>query len=233
MDIFGEIRGGTKAEPQGARVRYYPICLDISGKRCVVVGGGNVAERKVERLLACGASVEVVGKELTPALQLLKGEGRIIHREVDFEEDRLAGAFLVIGATDDETVNGRVAQSARARGIPVNIVDDHARCDFILPSVVERGALVIAVSTGGKSPALAKKVRGELEAIYGAEYAILLEILGELREKVIASGSSSAGNRERFEAVVRSEILEEIRRKDWTKVEETIRRLAGVEMGQR
>jgi precorrin-2 dehydrogenase/sirohydrochlorin ferrochelatase len=216
-------------------VRYYPICLDISGKRCVVIGGGNVAERKVERLLACGARVEVVGKELTPALAAWKGDGRIIHREADFEEAHLAGASLVIGATDDETVNGRVAQSARARGIPVNIVDDPARCDFILPSVVERGDLVIAVSTGGKSPALARKIREELEGVYGMEYAILLEILGELRDRVIASGSSSAENGERFAAVVRSGILDDIRRKSWTEVKETICRLAGVEMevGQR
>jgi precorrin-2 dehydrogenase/sirohydrochlorin ferrochelatase len=220
---------------KGATLRYYPLCLDISGKRCVVIGGGNVAERKVERLLACGACVEVVGKALTPVLAAWKGEGRIIHREADFEESHLSGAFLVIGATDDETVNGRIAENARARGIPVNIVDDPARCDFILPSVVERGDLLISVSTGGKSPALARKVREDLEEAYGAEYAVLLEILGELREKVIAAGRSSAENRERFVAVVRSEILDEIRRKDWTKVSEMISGLTGVEMevGQR
>jgi len=211
-------------------VRYYPLCMDISGKRCVVVGGGNVAERKVERLLACGARVEVVGKALTRVLAAWKGEGRIVHREADYEDSCLSGASLVIGATDDETVNGRIAKDARARGIPVNIVDDPARCDFILPSVVERGDLLIAVSTGGKSPALARKVREELEETYGPEYAVLLEILGELREKVIASGCSSAENRERFAAVVRSEILDDIRRKEWAKVKEMIRRLTGVEM---
>jgi len=230
MDVFSEIRGDAEAGPEGATVRYYPLCLDISGKRCVVVGGGNVAERKVERLLACGARVEVVAKALTPVLAAWKGEGRIVHREADFEEAHLSGASLVIGATDDETVNGRIAKNARARGIPVNIVDDPARCDFILPSVVERGDLLIAVSTGGKSPALARKVREELEEAYGPEYAVLLEILGELREKVIASGRPSAENRERFAAVVRSEILDDIRRKEWAKVKEMIRRLTGVEM---
>ena len=211
-------------------MRYYPMCLDISGKRCVVIGGGNVAERKVERLLACGARVEVVGKALTPILAVWKGEGRIVHREADYEDSCLSGASLVIGATDDETVNGRIAKDARTRGIPVNIVDNPARCDFILPSVVERGDLLIAVSTGGKSPALARKLREELEEAYGPEYAVLLEILGELRGKVIAAGRPSAENRERFAAVVRSEILDDIRRKDWTKVKETIRRLTGVEM---
>jgi precorrin-2 dehydrogenase/sirohydrochlorin ferrochelatase len=211
-------------------VRYYPLCLDISGKRCVVVGSGNVAERKVARLLACGARVEVVGKALTPILAAWKGEGRIVHREADYEDSCLSGASLVIGATDDETVNGRIAKDARTRGIPVNIVDNPARCDFILPSVVERGDLLIAVSTGGKSPTLARKLREELQETYGPEYAVLLEILGELRGKVIAAGRSSAENRECFSAVVRSEILDDIRRKEWAKVKEMIRRLTGVEM---
>ncbi len=211
-------------------MRYYPLCLDISGKCCVVVGGGNVAERKVERLLHCGARVEVVGKALTPMLAVWKGEGRIVHRETEYEDSSLSGASLVIGATDDEAVNRQISKDARARGIPVNIVDDPVRCDFILPSIVERGGLMIAISTSGKSPALAKKLREELEAAYGPEYAVLLDILGELREKVIASGSSSAENRERFEAVVRSEILDDIRRNDWMKVKETILRLTGVEL---
>ena len=211
-------------------MRYYPLCLNISGKRCVVVGGGNVAERKVKRLLACGARVDVVGKALTPILAAWKGEGRIVHREADYEDSSLSGASLVIGATDDETVNGRIVKDARARGIPVNIVDDPARCDFILPSVVERGDLMIAVSTGGKSPALAGKLREELEETYGPEYAILLEILGALRGKVISAGRSSAQNRECFAAVVRSDILDDIRQKEWAKVKETIRRLTGVEM---
>ena len=130
--------------------------------------------------------MEVIGKSLTPALAALKGEGRIVHHAADYHEDQLRGAFLVIGATDSDAVNERIARDARARGIPVNIVDDPARCDFILPSVVERGDLAIAVSTGGKSPALAKKLRKELEGAYGPEYAVLIEILGELREKVIA-----------------------------------------------
>jgi precorrin-2 dehydrogenase / sirohydrochlorin ferrochelatase len=215
---------------KGATVKYYPLCLNISGKRCVVVGSGNVAERKVERLLACGARVEVVGKVLTPILAAWKGEGRIVHRETDYDDSCLSGASLVIGATDDETVNGRIAKDARTWGIPVNIVDNPARCDFILPSVVERGDLLIAVSTGGKSPALARKLREELEETYGPEYAVLLEILGELRREVIAAGRSSAENRKYFAAVVRSEILDDIRRKEWAKVKETIRRLTGVEM---
>ncbi len=211
-------------------MRYYPLFLDIARRRCVVVGGGSVAERKVGRLLACGASVEVVGASLTPALAALKEEGRIVHRAADYHEDRLRGAVLVIGATDNAAVNERIARDARAQGIPVNIVDDPARCDFILPAVVERGDLAIAVSTGGKSPALAKKLKTELENAYGPEYAKLLDILGELREKVIAGGRPSAENRELFEAVVSSDILDHIRVGQWKWVEELIHELTGIEM---
>ena len=211
-------------------MRYYPLFLDIARRRCVVIGGGEVAARKVGRLLACGASVEVVGKHLTPALAALTREGAIVHHAADYHEDQLHGAFLVIGATDSDAVNERIARDARARGIPVNIVDDSARCDFILPSVVEQGDLTIAVSTGGKSPALAKKLRTELENTYGPEYASLAAILGELREKVIDGGRPSAENRALFEAVVSSDILDHIRAGRWNRVEELIRELTGIEM---
>jgi len=136
----------------------------------------------------------------------------------------------VIGATDNERVNTQIASDARSRGIPVNIVDKPALCDFILPSVVERGDLLLAVSTGGKSPALAAKLREDLEETFGPEYAVLVEILGKLRERVIAAGGSSAENRERFAAVVRSDILDHIRRKDWKRVREIIHSLTDVEM---
>ena len=211
-------------------MRHYPLFFDITGRKCVVVGGGNVAERKVERLLTCGARVEVVGKSLTPLLAEWKREGKLVHCDADYEGSSLGDAFLVISATDDEAVNGQIAKDARAQGIPVNIVDDLARCDFILPSIVERGDLLIAVSTSGRSPALAKKLRKELETAYGPEYSILLEMLGELRGKVIAGGRPSDENRACFEAVVSSEILDHIRAKRWRDVKELILKLTGIKM---
>jgi precorrin-2 dehydrogenase/sirohydrochlorin ferrochelatase len=215
---------------KGTAVRHYPLFLDISRRKCVVIGGGNVSERKVARLLACGARVEVVGKALTPKLAELKVRGIIVHHEADYDEDQINGAFLVIGATDSAAVNDRIAQDARIRGILVNIVDDPARCDFILPSIVERGDLAIAVSTGGRSPALAKKLRAELESAYGPEYAVLVKILGELREKAIAKGRPSAENRELFAAVVYSDILDHIRAKQWKHAGELIQALTGIEL---
>jgi precorrin-2 dehydrogenase/sirohydrochlorin ferrochelatase len=215
---------------KGSAVRYYPLFLNISRRRCVVVGGGSVAERKVERLVACGARVEVVDRRLTPALAAMKAEGVVVHHDADYDEAQLRGAFLVIGATDSDTVNERIARDARALAIPVNIVDDPLRCDFILPSVVERGDLMIAVSTGGKSPALAKRLRKELEEAYGPEYGALIEILGELRGTVMDGGRSSDENSKLFEAVVRSDILEHIRAKRWGRVKERILELTGIEM---
>jgi precorrin-2 dehydrogenase/sirohydrochlorin ferrochelatase len=208
-------------------VRYYPIYLDISNKRCTVIGGGDVAVRKVMRLLACGARVNVVGTALAPEMEALKSGRRIDHVPSDYREELLEGAFLVIGATDSTRVNERVYRDARNRGILVNIVDDPELCDFILPSLVERGDLSIAVSTGGKSPALARKMRVELEERYGPEYDAFIRVLGILRERVLQRGNSPEANRQIFESVVHSDVLEKIRRKDWDGVRKQIRELTG------
>ncbi len=204
-------------------MKYYPIYLDISNKRCAIIGGGEVAGRKAARLLDCGACVTVVGRSLAPALEALKRENRIGHIAADYREEHLAGSFLVIGATDSPEVNEQVYRDAKKKGILVNIVDDPQRCDFILPSLLERGDLSIAVSTGGKSPALARKLRLELARRYGPEYEILLRVMGVLRERVISRGEPSEANREVFESVVNSDILERIRKKDW----EGVRKLVG------
>ena len=209
-------------------MRYYPIGLDISGRRCLVIGGGDVGERKVERLLECGARVTVVGRDLTPALAGLRKKGAIDHIPGDYEQKHLKGSFLVIGATDDRVVNERIFRDARKKGVLANIVDDPERCDFILPALCRQGELVITVATEGKSPALAKKLRQDLEERYGHEYEVLLKIMGEIRGKVIDRGEGSDENRKIFEAVVDSDILDYIRKANWGKVEKRIRDLAGV-----
>lgn len=211
-----------------ASVKYYPIYLDIANKRCVVVGGGGVAERKIRRLLECGAHVVVVAKVLTPFLEQMEKEGAIEHRAADYEKSFLAGASLVIGATDRDEVNGRISDDAKAQGIPVNIVDEPARCDFIVPALFRRGDLAVAVSTGGKSPALAKKLRKELKARYGPEYAVLLNILGDLREKVVARGRSSAENKLLFERIIDSDILRALGEEKWGRADEIISGITGL-----
>jgi len=214
-------------------MRFYPVCLDISNERCVVVGGGEVAERKAGDLLECGARVVIVARELTEALRGMADAGRIERIPEDYREDCLDGAFLVIGATDRDEVNGQISRDARSRGILVNIVDDPARCAFIVPSTFRRGDLLVAVSTGGKSPALARRLREEIEERYGPEYGTLLTIMGNLRERIIAQGAPSEENRKLFESVLDSPILRYIREGKGDRVREIIRDLTGedIEVG--
>ncbi|MGA3208914.1 MAG: bifunctional precorrin-2 dehydrogenase/sirohydrochlorin ferrochelatase [Syntrophales bacterium] len=208
-------------------MKYYPLFLDITDKRCVVVGGGDVAERKAGRLLDFGASVVVVAKTLTPGLETLKKEGRINHIDADYDKAVIDHAFLVIGATDRDDVNAKISRDGREKGILVNIVDDPDKCDFVLPSLLKQGDLLIAISTGGKSPALAKKLREEMEQIFGTEYQTLLQVLGQLREKLVVKGRSPDENRRLFEAVVHSDILQHIKDKSWNKVKKIIYDITG------
>jgi precorrin-2 dehydrogenase/sirohydrochlorin ferrochelatase len=211
-------------------VKYYPVYLDITNKRCIVVGGGDVAERKAERLLDFGARVTVVGKTLTPLLETMKKEGRIEHINADYDKAYIGDAFMVIGATDRDDINARISLDGKNKGILVNIVDDPGKCDFILPSIVQQGDLSIAISTGGKSPALAKKLREKLEKLYGPEYQALLNVLGKLREKVVARDHSSNENKQLFDAVIDSDILQHIKDKNWGQVKKIIYEITGVEI---
>ncbi len=212
-------------------MNFYPVHLDISNMKCVVVGGGEVAERKVENLLQCDAQVVVVGKLITPRLEVLKREGRIDHIPEDYRSDHIEGAFLVIGATDRDDVNGEVYLDAEARKMLVNIVDDPPRCRFIVPSQVRQGDLLISLTTGGKSPALAQRLRKELEGTYCHEYKLLLEIMGKLRAKILARGEPSEVNKKIFESILDTDILEYIREGDWDGVKKIIGDLTGEDIG--
>ena len=167
---------------------YYPVLLDLAGRRCVMVGGGIIAQRRVESLLATGAHVIVISPRLTPALATLFAEGRIEHEPRAYREGDLAGADLAFVATDKGEVNAAVAREARARSIWLNAADDPARCTFILPALVRRGDLTVAVATGGASPALARAIREELEAYLTDDYATLASIAAEARREVRAAG---------------------------------------------
>ena len=155
--------------------------VEAAGRACVVVGGGPIAEGKVQGLLAVGADVTVVSPTLTPALTAAVREARITHRRRAYRAGDLEGAALAFAATGESAVNAAVADEARRRGVWVNAADDPAHCDFILPAVVRRGALAVAVSTGGASPALARLVREEIERHLGRDYAALVEVAGDVR----------------------------------------------------
>ena len=164
--------------------RYYPICLLLEGKPCLVVGGGAVARRKVQSLLDVGASVTVVSPEFCEELLRLDGVRRVERR---FEEKDVAGAFLVYAATNDAALNSAVAAAARRQGALVNVVDTPAECDFIVPSTLTRGGLTISVSTGSASPALSRRLRLELEELFPKSYADFVGLLGELRRETMGA----------------------------------------------
>jgi len=208
-------------------LRYYPVFLDIRDKICVIVGGGEVALRKAERLLDCGAKISVISPKLVPELAALKDKGLIYHIDAEYSGDLIDQAVLVIGATDDEKTNARISEDARGKGIPVNIVDDPQKCDFILPSIVQRGDLAITIGTGGKSPALARHLRKELEKQYGKEYEIFLNILGILRTRM----EKNAGvGKDWFDALMVAGILDSIKARDIKKVKEIVKNITGEEV---
>jgi len=165
-------------------VTYYPIFVELSGRRCLVLGGGRVAQGKVEGLLSAGADVTIVAPEMTDALRDLVAAGRVSHVAREYESGDLAGFALCFVATNDAAVNAQVAAEGKRRRVWVNAADDPANCDFILPSVIRQGEVVLAVSTGGASPALARRLREELTAFLSEEYAPLAELLREVRREL-------------------------------------------------
>lgn len=208
-------------------MKYYPIFLDIRNKPCVVIGGGDVAERKVVSLLSAGARVTVVSPDFTVNLAGMGEDGKILLIKRPYQEGDLKGAFLAYAATDDEEINKRISLEAEAKGVLLNVVDEPEMCDFIVPSVVERGALSIAISTGGASPALSKRLRMEMEERYGEEYSVFLEIMAAIRQKLLTKGSVSGKNRKIFNKLASSSMPDMIKMERWDEVDETIVSLLG------
>ncbi|MEX0804592.1 MAG: bifunctional precorrin-2 dehydrogenase/sirohydrochlorin ferrochelatase [Candidatus Binatia bacterium] len=171
-------------ESAGEQMTYYPIFLDLTGRRCVVIGGGSIAERKVEGLLAAGAEITVVSPEMSEGLGLLLMHGSIKHVARKYQNGDLEGYAMAFVATDDEAITAAVFCEARCRGIWVNCADDPSHCDFILPAVIRRGELAIAVSSGGASPALARAVREELEKFLTDDFAQLVQTASEVRREL-------------------------------------------------
>jgi len=193
-------------------MKYYPVNLDLRERRCVVVGGGLVAERKTLSLLESGAGVTVVSPSLTPKLADLVASGKVLQVPALFQEAHLANAHLVFAATNDLAVNRAVAQLSRKKGILVNVAAPPEESSFIVPSVVERGDLVIAISTSGASPALSKSSRQELEKRYGPEYGLLLTRLAAVRKRLHDEVGSEEIRRQVLAAIIGSDVLDLLRR---------------------
>jgi precorrin-2 dehydrogenase/sirohydrochlorin ferrochelatase len=186
---------------------FYPIFLDIEKKPCLVIGGGTVAERKINGLLKAGAKVTVISPTLTKELKELARKKKIRHVPKRYRPGDLADAFLVISATDSKQVNRKIHQEAENAGRLVNVVDTPALCNFITPSVIERGALKIAISTSGRFPLLAKTLRGNLEWSIPEDYSTLVELLGAVRDKLLKEGVKHDKMIEIYETLMDSPML--------------------------
>ncbi|MCX7817412.1 MAG: bifunctional precorrin-2 dehydrogenase/sirohydrochlorin ferrochelatase [Syntrophales bacterium] len=208
-------------------MKFYPIFVNVKDRLCTVVGGGEVAERKVKRLLECGARVVVVSSEITEGLAKLRDAGLITHISEEYRSSHIKGSFLVIGATNRRETNKKISADCRRENVLVNIVDSPDECDFIVPSVLTRGDLTVAISTGGRSPALARRIREELETTFGEEYAVLSEILGRLRVRVKSQKDEAKANRDVFYRLLETDILEAIKKRDWSEVRRIIKEVVG------
>lgn len=186
----------------------FPMFVKLAGRPCIVVGGGSIAAAKVESLLASGARVTVVSPQLTPALYHEQRQGDIMWVARKFEAGDLDGAFLAIAATADDAVNELVYRECERRGILCNAVDQPPRCHFYFPAVMQRGDLQIAISTAGKSPSLARRLRQEFEAQFGPEYGEWLQWLGEVRQSLMERGLSFERRKRLLAWLARRESLE-------------------------
>lgn len=174
---------------------YYPVFIDVKDRPCVVIGGGNIGEEKVHKLLECDAKVVVISPEVNKGVQdLVDGERVTWHRR-EYQDGDLEGSFIAIAATDDNGVNRRIATEAEQRNVLLNVVDVTHLCTFIAPSVARRGEVSVAVSTGGASPALARKFREELTSSRLLEYADLAPLLSDARNELKRQGKTVGGDR--------------------------------------
>ena len=208
-------------------MKFYPVFLRVAGRRCVVVGGGEVAERKARSLLAAGARVTLVSPAVTAGLTELAADGEIAHVARPYQSGDLAGALLAYAATDDEALHATIAAEAEAAGVLLNVVDRPRWCGFIVPSVLSRGDLTVAVSTGGGSPALARRVREDIEEQLGPEYERALAVLAALRRHLQDQALSSAERQRILSGLVASDLLNCLREPDRVAVDRLLAEHAG------
>jgi len=207
----------------------YPVFLDLRGRRCVVVGGGELAAGKARELRAAGARVTVVAARPGPAIEALASRGDVQVRRRPYRTGDLAGAFLAIAAGDEPAEREAVWREATRRGLPLNSIDDPPRCSFIAPAVVRRGALSVAISTAGRAPALAVRLRQWLEGELGHQLARFLALAGSVRAALAERQPDLALRRELWYALVDSDALELLRRGDETGARRRFAEILGVE----
>ncbi len=189
-------------------MRYYPVALDIIDKKCLVVGGGAVGTRKVKTLLKCGAVVIVISNNFSDTLKALEKTEKLELISKPYSASDLDGKYIVIGATDNQNLNKEIGFDAKKKGVLCNIADFPEACNFILPSIVNRGDLTISISTAGKSPAFAKKLRKDLAGQFGEEYADFLQLMGAIRKKMLAAQHDPDTHKSLFKELIENGLLE-------------------------
>jgi len=199
---------------------YYPAFLNLEGKRVVVVGGGKVAERKILALLKAEAHITVISLEITKRIAREKLRGSLKHIPRQYREGDVKNTFLVIAATDSEEINKKVSEDALCL---VNVVDTPSLCNFIVPSVIQRGHLTIAISTSGVSPALSKAIRQELERLYGPEFAEYLRLLEKVRKKAMAEIHYKKKRTGFLKSLASEEMIKTLREKGIKEVEKALK----------
>ena len=205
----------------------YPVVLRLTGRRCVVIGGGEVARRKVSGLLAAGARIQVVAPHLHPELLAMPGIELTCR---SFLPDDLRGAFLVFAATNDRCVNAAVAAAARQQGVLVNIADDPEESDFHLPAILSRGDLLVAVSSGGGSPAFAARLRDQLATKLGPEWELFCAVAAALRQKQLTDGEASAYNRAVISDLFAADLPDLLSRQDEAAINHLLTQVTGIKM---
>ena len=193
------------------RFPYYPIFLDIEDRDVVIIGGGVVCERKAETMMKYGARVTVVAPEFTDQIAQWAKSGALKTRKKKYDAADLDGASIVIASTDDEAINTQIATDCRKRKIPVNVVDVTHLCEFIVPAIVESGSIQLAVSTGGKSPALARTLKEDLQKFVGPEYAEINDLLGTLRPSAKKVLPTDVDRKRFFDGIIALGVLEMFR----------------------
>ena len=189
-------------------MQYFPMFFNINNRPCVVVGGGEVAARKVALLQRAGANVTVISPQLSESLQRRLAAGEIAHKAKNFEPQDIEQCVLVVAATDDTEVNCKVSEIAQQKNLPVNVVDQPELCSFIVPSIIDRSPVQVAVSTGGASPVLARLLRARLETLIPTSYGRLASLMEEFRDKVKAHFSDGDKRRRFWETVIQGPIAE-------------------------
>jgi len=206
---------------------YHPLLIDVASRPCVVIGGGTVAERKVCALLESGAEVTVISPTVTATIRELADDNKVTHRQRCYEEGDLKGSVIAYCATNRRAVNQTIRSDAERAGVLLNVVDDPGLSDFISPALVRRGALLLAVSSSGACPVVARRIRERLEVQFGEEYAPFMELVGAIRIKLLKKRGNSVNNIRIFEGLIDSPLLEWIREGRTAKIDALLHGLLG------